>query len=183
MLPQGATRDLVRRGAGAAVLAVKEIDGSSSTDGLLLVRRDSGLRGAEALRGRTICYSDPKSGTGYRLPRAWLASQGLDPDADLVTRFSGSHPQVLVDLLEGACDVGGTHSGNLRTADRLGIPSARLATLGITGQVPHDAVVASPSADPALVAAVRDALLAFDPDEDEVGGISGFAEVPPDYVE
>ena len=57
------------------------------------------------------------------------------------------------------------------------------AVLAITGSSPHDAMVAAADADPELVAAVKAALIDFDPQRDlgvdvvgEVEKISGFAD-------
>jgi ABC-type phosphate/phosphonate transport system substrate-binding protein len=171
------------------VLAVKVVDGSVSTDGYLLVRRDTPAKSVAELKGHGLCLSDPLSSTGYLLPRAFLADAGLDPDRDFVVRLSGNHQQVLVDLLDGKCDLGATYSGNFNTADQRGVATARLRILGMTGSAPHDAFVAAADADEALVGAFRDALLAFDPARDagtaRVGEselITGFAAPTPEYL-
>jgi ABC-type phosphate/phosphonate transport system substrate-binding protein len=103
--------------------------------------------------------------------------------------MSGNHHQVLVDLLEGRCDLGGTHSGNYNTAGQRGLPLSKLKLLDTTGSTPHDAMVAGPGADPALKEALEKALLDFDPKKHagapyvgESERISGFAPPPSDYT-
>jgi len=171
------------------ILAVKLVDGSTSTDGYLLVSREGGIQSPDDIDADdVICYSDPLSNTGYQLPRAWLRSHGVDPD-ELTSRVSGNHHQVLVDLLEGRCDLGGTHSGNYNTAGQRGLPLSKLKLLDTTGTTPHDAMVAGPAADEALKKALTKALLDFDPQKHAgvpyVGAserISGFAKPPSDYT-
>jgi len=188
-LPQNTTRQAHDDNPDLAIVAVKVVDGSASTDGYLLVSREGDIKKVDDLVGGVICYSDPLSNTGYKLPRAWLDDQGVDPDA-LVPRFSGNHHQVLIDLIDGACDVGGTHSGNYNTAGQRDVPIAQLRILAITGSTPHDAMVAGPGASRGLVQRMERALLAFDPKKhagvDRVGDserITGFAEPPSDYTD
>jgi len=188
LLPHNTAIEAHRRSDALQVLATKIVDGSASTDGYLVVKRSNTATDIGDLTGETICYSDRLSNTGYKLPRKYIASKGLDPDEDFTTYFSGEHQQVLRDLISGICAVGGTFSGNYHTADQRGVPIAQLRILGMTGSTPHDAVVAGPSADEDLTAAVREALLSFDPKAEygverigESERITGFAAPIEDY--
>jgi serine/threonine-protein kinase len=127
-------------------LAMKMVDGSSGSDGVMLVREDSDVAGIAALKGRTFCFPDKRSTTGYVLARQKLIEAGLDPDRDVVARFSGNHTQVLKDLTSGRCDAGATYSGGYLAADRAGIPVGRTRTLAITGRSPQDMIVAGRTA-------------------------------------
>jgi phosphonate transport system substrate-binding protein len=189
-LPAGTVRWLAEREPGLQLLAVKVVDGSASTDGYLLVQRTDGApQTVEDLKGRTLCLADPLSSTGWRMPRAYLTAQGFDVDRDVRVLASGTHEQVLEDLLAGRCDAGATYSGNLNTADQRGLATARLRILATTGVAPHDAFVAAADADPELTGRLRQALLGFDPRRDvgaeRVGAserISGFVAPPADYL-
>jgi serine/threonine-protein kinase len=169
------------------LLAIKVYDGSSFSQGVLLVPEGSAAASTEDLVGKRICYSDPDSTTGYALPRAFLRRSGIDPDADFSeVVLSGNHLQVLRDLSMGVCDVGCTYTGAWRSD-----AGARTRILLPTGRSPHDAIVAAPGADAEVVDAVRTALLAFDPERDaggrvvgEIEKISGFTRgVDADYDE
>lgn len=166
-------------------IAMKLFDGSTGTDGVLLVREDVPWRSASDLAGHTICYTDPESATGYVLPRAWLRAQGIDPDTGVIPHLSKNHFQAIRDLATQQCDVAATYSGAWFAADVAGVSPAQLRVLAITGRTPHDAVCAGPSADLALRATVQKALLALDPQRDvgvarigEAERITGF--VPAD---
>ena len=147
-------------------LAIKEFDGSMSSDGLLLVPASEELRAGNvrALRGKSFCLTDINSTTGNFLPRAYLRAQGEDPDelmGEIV--WSGDHLQLLRDLSEGKCQVGATHSGAFISADKFGVPVSRLRTFAITGHVPQDVVCASGEVPEELREAMRRALLDFEP--------------------
>jgi phosphate/phosphite/phosphonate ABC transporter binding protein len=157
-------------------IATKQIDGSTSVDGYLVVSRDEEASTIADLVGSTFCYSDPMSNTGYKLPRTFLVGQGFDPEVDFVTHMSGDHEKVLWDIVNGVCRVGGTFSGNYITADQRDVPVARLRILALTGRVPHDTIWAGPETEPDLTDALRLALLGFDPMRDAGVAVVGTSE-------
>ena len=166
------------------VLATKLLGGSSKYDGFLLAREEADIRTLEDVRGKTLCYTDEKSTTGYVLPRSVLRAAGIDPDRDLAGfHRSENHLQLLRDLNAGRCDFGGTYSGNYKAAVQKGVDVSRLRVLTVTGQAPQDAICARPGAPDADKRLLTEALLAFDPRKelgtDHVGAlerVSGFAK-------
>ncbi len=172
-----------KREPGLEVLAFKLYDGASGSDGYLVVREDAKVSSVAQLKGRTLCFGDETSTTGYLLPRSALRKAGLDPDVDIETYRSGNHMQVLRDLLAGRCDVGGVYSGVYQTAPQSGVPTAQLRILAVTGRVPQDGITAGPRTPEADRRLVQEALLAFDPkvhlgtsDLGQLEKISGFAK-------
>jgi serine/threonine-protein kinase len=168
-----------------SIVAVKIHGDSWGSDAVLLASDRSGLQQISDVRGKWICYTDPKSTTGYVLPRAKLRSLGIDPDRDLAgAHVSGNHGQLLRDLIDGKCEVGGTFMDNFLNARTQGVNPSRIKVLGITGRTPHDAICAGPSAAPQLVEDLRDALLSFDPQRDagvpelgEIERLTGFGTI------
>ncbi len=177
------TAESIAVNPGVHILVFKELDGTTSADGLFIAERDSGPTNPQDVKGKTLCFADRLSMTSWELPRAWLRTNGLDPDADVQWVNSGNHDQLLHDVLSGKCVGGGTWSGNLTTADERKIPAGRFRVLANTGGTAHDAVVAGSAADPTTAETIRAALLKFDPRRDldalqsENSHISGF--VPP----
>lgn len=148
---------------GLVPLATKLVDGSAGSDGVILVREDSGIATFADLKGRTFCFPDKKSTTGYMLARAAMVEASLDPDTDIVGHFSGNHTQVMQDLATGVCVAGATYSGGYLAADRAGIKVGRTRQLAITGRSPQDMVVAAPSTPSADRTLLGSALLGLDP--------------------
>ncbi len=152
-----------RKMPGLVPLATKLVDGSSGSDGVLLVREDSSAQSVLDLKGKTFCWPDRKSTTGYILPRARLREAGLDPDVDVKSHISGNHTQVLRDLTAGLCEAGATYSGGYLAADRAGVPVGRARVLLLTGRSPQDMVVASSTTSAEDREVLQQALLRLDP--------------------
>ncbi|MBI1948744.1 MAG: PhnD/SsuA/transferrin family substrate-binding protein [Deltaproteobacteria bacterium] len=143
-------------------LAVKLVDGSTGSDGVLYVDDLSGITELLQLKGKRFCYADQKSTTGYAFPRAALRKAGIDPNRDVISHISGNHIAVLRDLAAGVCDAGAVYSGGYLAADRAGVPVQRLRQLAMTGRSPQDAVCAGPKLSQPMRAQLKKALLTFD---------------------
>ena len=165
-------------------LGMKMYQGASKSDGLLLVRMDDNVRNLDALEGKRFCFTDENSTTGNFLPRAYLRSEGKDPEKFIgEVVWTGDHIQSLRDLIDGKCDAAATYSGALLSASSLHIPVGQIRRLTITGYIPQDIIVAGPGASETDKEAMRKALLSFDPKKEfnvdylgETQRISGFAE-------
>jgi ABC-type phosphate/phosphonate transport system substrate-binding protein len=68
-------------------------------------------------------------------------------------------------LHAGVCDAGGTYQGGYLAADHAGIPVAKIRSLLLSGRIPQDIIVASPTTSPTDVLRFEQALLSFDPKE------------------
>jgi len=174
------------------LVAIKIHSGSTGSDAVLLVRGTADIQSVKDLKGGKICYPDPQSTTGYYLPRNHLRENGIDPDRDLQKPaiISGGHMQLIQDVIDGKCDVGGTFTAAYMTAGTKNIQSAKARVLAITGRTPHDAIIAAPGVDATLVSQLKAALLEFDPEREagstelgEVERITGFSEVNDEVFE
>lgn len=146
------------------LLAYKEFDGGTSSDGLLLVHMRSNIRTLDDLEGKTFCFVDLNSTTGYFLPRQYIRDQGHDPDTFIgKIHWSGDHLQALRDLGEQRCDAAATYSGAFLSADSVGVPIGQIRQLAIIGHIPQDIVSSGPNVDPVDRQKVLDALVSFDP--------------------
>ena len=166
-------------------LAVREFDGSTSIDGIILVPADSDLSTLEDLKGERVCFTDRHSTTGNFLPRAHLRRHGYDPDEFLgPAQWSGSHVRVLRDLSAGRCAAAATSSASLLTGGEFGVSVGKFRTLAVTGHVPQDVFAAGPEASEELTEKIEKVLLMLNP-RDVVGKprisdkmkITGFAEI------
>jgi serine/threonine-protein kinase len=149
------------------LIASKTYEGASSYQAYIVTSVDSPISSAADLRGTRFCYVDDSSTSGYLLPRHYLRGQGLDPDRTFAqVRTSGSHEQVLQDIIEGRCDAGATFQGAMTFSDDMDVATSKIRIVAITGQPPRGGMLRSPQLPPELERAVRRALFDFNPTRD-----------------
>ncbi|MGH7360190.1 MAG: phosphate/phosphite/phosphonate ABC transporter substrate-binding protein, partial [Candidatus Methylomirabilales bacterium] len=100
---------LANREAKAMIVAKDQWHGNTSYTARIYVRKESGLKTLEELRGKTIAFVDPTSTSGYVYPMVMLIEKGLVRNKDPKTFFkefvfSGSHDAGLQALLNGHVD-------------------------------------------------------------------------------
>ncbi|MCL4560722.1 MAG: phosphate/phosphite/phosphonate ABC transporter substrate-binding protein [Chloroflexi bacterium] len=72
-----------------------------------LANAASGIKSFADLKGKTFCFVDPASTSGYIIPRMILKANGIDPDTDFSsTQNAGSHNNVAIAVYKGDCDAG-----------------------------------------------------------------------------
>ncbi len=139
----------------AVVVATCVRQGVAHYHGVLFVRRDSTIRAAPDLRGRSVAWVAPTSAAGYLFPRVALAALGLDPRALFSTeRFLDNHGAVVLSVLDGAVDAGATFAVFEQGDARRPLVRAGFVDLGheddvrvilATPEIPSDLFVASPA--------------------------------------
>lgn len=80
---------LAHRIAGAQVILAEERDGRAYYHARFWVRKNDGISSLEELRGKTVAFNDPLSGSGYLMPVGRLIAEGLIERGDDVHRFFG----------------------------------------------------------------------------------------------
>ncbi len=60
----------------------------------------------EDFKGKTVCFVDPASTSGYLYPSEGLISAGIDPEADVTPVFAGGHDSSVLAVKNGDCEVG-----------------------------------------------------------------------------
>lgn len=71
-----------------------------------VVPADSDIEDLAGFAGRTVCFVDPNSTSGYLYPTAGLLENGIDPDSDLEAVFAGGHDASALAVASGQCDGG-----------------------------------------------------------------------------
>lgn len=135
-----------------------------------ITKADSGIKTLADLKGKTFCFVDPNSTSGYIVPRILLKAAGVDPDKDLKASINaGSHPNVGIAVYKGDCDAGVAYidiltdsSANL-AAQYPDIATKVVAFLD-SEKIPNDGVQVVKTLDPTITAAVVDSLLAMEKD-------------------
>jgi phosphonate transport system substrate-binding protein len=138
------------------VLAVLEIEGRARFHGAVITREDTPLRSLADLAGKSVAFVDPNSTMGYVVPRYLLAQHGVTLDDLAGHKFLNSHDNVALGVLMGQYDAGAVKD---ETLDRY--RPRGLRALAITPDIPEHVFVAGYHVKPALVEALRAALLAL----------------------
>ena len=77
--------------------------------GQFIANKKSNIKTLADLKGKTFCFVDPNSTSGYIIPRIVLKANGIDPDKDFkATQNAGSHDNVAIAVYKGDCDAGAT---------------------------------------------------------------------------
>jgi len=171
--------------AKAQIVAVDVWHGKTSYTSRFFVRKDSGFKRLEDLRGKNIAFVDPGSTSGYVYPMVMLIKKGLVKDRDPKTffkeaMFAGTHEAALLALLNGSVDAVASFDlapqQYLKDKERV----EKLTYIAETDPIPEAGMCVREGLDPALVKKVQDALMAFNAPEyrpilKDFYGIDGFA--------
>ncbi|MGA2604072.1 MAG: phosphate/phosphite/phosphonate ABC transporter substrate-binding protein [Verrucomicrobiia bacterium] len=154
------------RGGKIRIIAQSVIDGSATYVGIIVARKDNGLKTLTDLKGKRFAFVDPKSASGYVYPRAMLVEKGINPDTFFKeTIFSGDHKKVIADVLDGRVDAGATYDNALGIAKNSGMASDDLAIIASTDPIPHDAIAVRIGLDAGLTKKIQTALVNLDKTE------------------
>lgn len=135
--------------------------------GEIVVTSDSKLKTVGDLTGKRIAYTDEFSTSGFLLPAALVASQGVKPKAV----FAGSHEAAVAALRAGDVDAAATYGG-------VAAKDAKLKVLATTEPIPNEPVFVAKGVDPARAKAVLDALAKV-ADEGGLTELAGITSMQP----
>jgi len=173
---------------GAKVLLITERDGHTDYTGIILARKDSGIRRIEDLKGRRFAFGDPLSTSGTLYPKQLLKAHGIDQDTDITPIFAGGHDKAIIALYNGQVDGCSCYSGYGSDArDRVvsTIPDIKEKTviIGRTAKIPNDNVAVSADLPEEVAQKLKQALLDLSASAEgrqmlmEVAEIDGLREV------
>lgn len=121
-------------------LASPVVNGRSDYKGLIITRKDSGIRNLHDLQGKRFGFVDKKSASGYLYALDMLKKSRLDTRLGEPI-FLGSHDQVIEAVLSGEVEAGATYDEGLEMAKEKGLDISGIRTLGETAPIPKDAIV------------------------------------------
>lgn len=128
---------------------------------------DTGIKSFADLKGKTFCFVDPNSTSGYIVPRIILKANGIDPDTDFAaTQNAGSHPNVASAVYKGDCDAGVTFINVLTDASanlQATFPDItdKVTVFAVTDRIPNDGMQFIKSLDPKLQAVIVEGMMAM----------------------
>src|SRR5882672_4317263 len=155
---------LASREAKARIVARNLWHGKSTFTSRIYVRKDSGIKTLQDLRGKTMAFVDPSSSSGYTYPMVLLIERGLVKNRDPKTffrevMFAGAHDAAMRALLNGHVDA--IASFDMAREQYLTDPAERERIIYIaeTPEIPEAGIAARAGLAPATFAKVREALL------------------------
>jgi phosphonate transport system substrate-binding protein len=155
---------LANREAKAMIIAKDRWHGNTSYTSRIYVRKESGIKSLEELRGKTIAFVDPASASGYIYPMVMLIQKGLVQNRDPKTFFkdvvfSGSHDAALLALINGHVDAIASFDQAREQYLKDPAQRERLIWVAETPAIPEGGIAGREGLEPAVVAKVRSALL------------------------
>ena len=100
-----------KQSSAKPILTSKGKTGKPGYTAELYVRKDSGIKSLQDVKGKKVAFVDPSSSSGYIYPGAMLVETGLNLDKDISYQFSGGHDKSLQLLLNKDVDVIATFDG------------------------------------------------------------------------
>lgn len=135
--------------------------------GQFIANKASGIKTLADLKGKTFCFVDPNSTSGYIIPRIILKANGIDPDKDFkATQNAGSHDNVGIAVYKGDCDAGVSYIDVLtdkgaKLYEKYPDITEKVSYIAVTDRIPSDGVQYVKDLDPKIQAATTDGLLAM----------------------
>ena len=169
------------------ILTSKGKTGKPGYTAELYVRKDSGIKSLQDVKGKKVAFVDPSSSSGYIYPGAMLVEAGLNLDKDISYQFSGGHDKSLQLLLNKDVDVIATFDG---VEDRYAkdFPQAKtdIQKLATSDMIPGVMVTTSSKMDKELQEKLEKALREVENDPKmkelftKMFSITGFTDVDQD---
>jgi phosphate/phosphite/phosphonate ABC transporter binding protein len=152
--------------------------------GVIVAMKGQGIETLDDLVGRSFCYVNPTSASGYLYARAAFRKAGIDPDSAFrQAEFVHEHRRVLEALVTGRCDGAATYEGVVRDAAEYGYRADRFSIIATSGAIPYGPFVASSRVPAERADQIRRALLALAPGTEAsravFGGLGEFAGIEP----
>ena len=125
-------------GVECALVSVRY--GSPYYKGQVIAGADTGITQLSDLAGKTMCWVDAASTSGFIVPSVMLKAAGVDPDTDLAQQVeAGSHDNVVLSVYQGDCDAGATFvdaRGNI--ADDFPDVNDKVIVIEESAEIPND---------------------------------------------
>jgi phosphonate transport system substrate-binding protein len=123
--------------------------------GQFIANKKANIKTIADLKGKTFCYVEPNSTSGYIIPQIVLKANGINVDKDFkATQNAGSHDNVAIAVYKGDCDAGATFV-DVRT-DSAPIKASypdildKVDAFFITDNIPNDGLQVTKDFDPKL---------------------------------
>jgi phosphonate transport system substrate-binding protein len=93
-------------GISAVAAVVDEKGGQPGYVSYGITAANSNITDLAGFAGRTVCFVDPNSTSGYLYPTAGLLEAGINPETGITPTFAGGHDASALAVASGQCDAG-----------------------------------------------------------------------------
>lgn len=135
-----------------------------------ITKADSGINTLADIKGKTFCFVDPNSTSGYVVPNIILKSQGINPDKDFKNVImAGGHDKVAIAVYKGDCDAGVTFvdtrtDASYKLYETYKDIGTAVKVFYLSERLPNDGIQYIKQLDPAIQAAITAGLEAMSAD-------------------
>lgn len=144
------------------------LDGTSTAQGYLFVRKDSGIKSVGDIKGKRMVFVDRATATGYLFVVALLREAGIT-DLDGYFReyyFTGSQDTAVFAVLDGKADVGAVKSRILnKLIEKDPLIKDEIRIIATSMNLPDTTLCIKSSTPEALKTRLKAVLLSMDEDE------------------
>ncbi len=155
------------------LLASMKLEGNYYYNGIIAVKKDSGINSLADFKGKKFAYVSPDSASGYLYPRILFKKSNLNPDTLFSdTQFTASHFDSVKALISGAVDGIAVFKDSINFAKMQGQDISGLKILGQTENIPHEAFVTQHNMNDAFAKKIQDALTRFKYTEQDLKAIT-----------
>jgi phosphonate transport system substrate-binding protein len=154
---------IANREAKATILVRNLWHGKATFTSRVYVRKESGLKQLDDLRGKTMAFVDPASSSGYIYPMVMLIQRGLVKNRDPKTFFrevvfSGAHDASMRALLNGHVDAIASFDAAPEQYLKDPVERGRIVHIAESDPIPEAGIAMRDGLDAALAARIRTAL-------------------------
>lgn len=145
------------------------LDNTSTYHGYLFVRKSSGIKTVQDMKGRKMAFVEKATTAGYIFPLAFLHKKGISDVEHFFSEyfFAGSHDAAIKAVLNGSADVGAAkHSIYDRVRREDPRVDRELVILAKSPRVPSNGLCVRKDMDRGLRKRLTEALLTLDKDPD-----------------
>ena len=156
--PVNCVRAREKYGAGCLVMGLNA-EKRAEYRSIIVTRRGSAVNSLQDLQGKTFAFGNKYSTQGHLLPRNMLEQAGITLHDLAAHTFTDSHAETARLVINGRYDAGGLQDTLARRLEAEG----KVRILAISEPSPSSLICYGKGVDPALLASLKSALLAFDP--------------------
>ncbi len=153
------------------------VDGISTYYGLIMVRKDGGIKTAQDMKGKIFAFVDRATTAGYLLPLAYFKENGIDDYQTFLreTYFAGTHEAAIYDLLNKKADIcAAKDTVFTMLAARDKRLTKELLLLARSPDVPENGLALRKNFDSTIKNELKKALLSMDKDPEGINVLKKF---------